>query len=292
MKNPVAVILILIWTMVLVPPPLAAQKADFQKLQKKMMQQSKKDIKEKRKKERAAKKAKELELKKLYAREIDRLSEMVLAPAGEFAMGSNAGSENERPVHTVHLNAFYIDKYEVTQIQYREVMLANPSHFKDCPLCPVDTVSWQDAWKYCSRLHKRLPTEAEWEKAARAGSASAFYWGDDMDDAYAWHLNNSSRKTHPVGQKKPNGYGLYDMAGNVYEWVADRYEKGFYSKSPAGMNPSGPLKAFAKREARVLRGGSWINKPFKLRSAARHWNWGETRNNTRGFRCAHSASKN
>ena len=149
--------------------------------------------------------------------------EMIFVPGNIFKMGSpeGIGRDNERPQHNVTVPSFYIGKYQITQAQWEAVMGKNPSHFKGDPTLPVERVSWNAAKEFCRRLSKvtskayRLPSEAEWEYACRAGTTGD-YAGDL--DAMAWHWNNSSGKTHPVGQKQPNAFGLYDMHGNVWEW--------------------------------------------------------------------------
>jgi eukaryotic-like serine/threonine-protein kinase len=145
--------------------------------------------------------------------------------------------------------------YEVTQGEYERVMGTNPSHFKGDPRLPVETVSWQDAMTFCERLSAlpaersagrvyRLPTEAEWEYACRAGSTTIYSFGDSEGSLgdYAWYDSNSGSKTHPVGQKRPNAWGLYDMHGNVWEWCSDWYDGSYYASSPVD-DPTGPVKA-------------------------------------------------
>ncbi|MCP5106932.1 MAG: formylglycine-generating enzyme family protein, partial [bacterium] len=137
-----------------------------------------------------------LEQKKEIERELKRLSEMILIPAGEFTMGSNTGERNERPAHQVYLDAYFIDKYEVTQLQFLEMMETNPSYFNKCSLCPVEKVTYYEARQYCQKHNKRLPTEAEWEKAARGGTTGPYHWPDGKTpDAFAWQGNNASRQT-------------------------------------------------------------------------------------------------
>ncbi|MEE9239613.1 MAG: SUMF1/EgtB/PvdO family nonheme iron enzyme, partial [bacterium] len=189
---------------------------------------------------------------------------MVLVPAGEFQAGSGDYND-ERPVHTVYLDEFYIDVHEVVQKDFEKVMGSRPSDFKD-PNRPVERVTWYEARDYCKKTGKRLPTEAEWEKAARAGSDSKYYWGEAMDDAYAWHWDNSDRKTHAPGLKKPNAYGLYDMAGNVWEWVSDWYGEDYYQNTPK-ENPQGPWVV----KYRALKGGSWMDLEEDLRTWRRKW---------------------
>jgi len=207
---------------------------------------------------------------------------MALIPGGTFMMGSNDGESDEKPVHQVTVNGFYMDKTEVTQAEYERVMGTNPSYFKGCPDCPVEKVIWYDAKEYCDKVGKRLPTEAEWEYAARAGSTTKYYWGNGAPDAYAWYNGNSESKTHPVGQKQPNAWGLYDMSGNVWEWCSDWYDLD-YSKS-SSQNPQGPSSG----EYRVLRGGLWGNLPVILRSAVRYRFAPDSRLIVSGFRCVRS----
>ena len=221
-------------------------------------------------------------------------SEMVYVPAGEFIMGSDEGDSDERPVHTVYLDAFYIDKYEVTNSQYRKCVEAGAC---DVPLVPSDTtyydnadyaghpvayVSWNDALAYCQWAGKRLPTEAEWEKAARGTDGRTYPWGEGIDCDLAQY-NECGGRTVPVGSK-PKGaspYGALDMAGNVWEWVADWYDSGYYSQSP-GRNPPGPDSS----ESRVLRGGSWYYGADVARCADRFWRVPVYRGSIMGFRCA------
>ena len=205
---------------------------------------------------------------------------MVLIPAGEFEMGSKA-AEDETP-HIAHLSAFFIDKHEVTQEQFEKVMGNNPSDFHGNNL-PVEQVTWYEARDYCHKIGKRLPTEAEWEKAARAGSDTVYYWGDEIDGDYAWYWDNSQRTTHPVGGTKPNALGVRDMSGNVWEWVADYYDDGYYPASPK-ENPQGPFTS----KYRVIRGGSWRDLPDFLRTTRRNYDLPAGRFNHIGFRCVKS----
>ena len=182
--------------------------------------------------------------------------EFVRVQPGEFVMGTETGEANERPQHRVRITkAFELGKYEVTQAQWEAVMKENTSQFQGRDL-PVDSVSWNSAEDFVKRLtamdaaHSyRLPTEAEWEYAARAGTTGD-YAGDL--DAMGWYYSNSESRTHPVGQKKPNAWGLYDMHGNVWEWCQDWYQANAYSES-AAADPRGPADGATK----VLRGGSW-----------------------------------
>ena len=164
----------------------------------------------------------------------------------------------------------------------------NPSYFKDCEDCPVETVSWNEAQKFISKLNQiestkkyRLPTEAEWEYACRAGTTTVFSFGDEVDklDEYGWHVDNTEDQSHPVGKKKPNAWGLYDMHGNVWEWCQD-----WYSEYPSNsvVDPKGPDKG----EYRILRGGSWESVARSLRSANRDGGKPNDRYSDIGFRVA------
>lgn len=184
--------------------------------------------------------------------------EFVNVPGGCFQMGNtfDTGNDDEKPAHEACVSDFAIGKYEVTQSQWRKVMGNNPSHFSSCgDNCPVENISWNDVQIYIKKLNQqtsgrfRLPTEAEWEYAARSGGRNEKYSGGKDRDSVAWNTSNSSSKTHSVGQKNPNGLGIYDMSGNVWELVSDWY--GAYS-SAAQTNPTGPTNGSHK----VLRGGS------------------------------------
>jgi formylglycine-generating enzyme required for sulfatase activity len=217
------------------------------------------------------------------------LSGMVLIPAGDFNMGSNTYGD-EQPVHVVRLDAYYIDKYEVTFDQYDAFCDATGRVKPDDSgwsrgTRPVVNIDWNDAKAYCEWAGKRLPTEAEWERACRAGTDTAYSFGDDagLVGSYAWYGSNSGSMTHPVGEKLPNAFGLYDMHGNVWEWCADWYGSGYYAVSPAN-NPQGP----ASGTYRVLRGGSWFDNGVLPRSANRSDVLGVpgTRASNIGCRCA------
>ncbi|HUT32377.1 MAG TPA: SUMF1/EgtB/PvdO family nonheme iron enzyme [Planctomycetota bacterium] len=208
-----------------------------------------------------------------------------LIPAGRFLMGSNKGGNDEKPVHEVTIaKPFYIGVHPVTQAEYERVMKANPSHFKG-PNRPVETVSWNDAVEFCRALSEiehrayRLPTEAEWEYACRAGSTAEYCFGDDeaMLGEYAWFDGNSGGQTHDVGQKKPNAWGLNDMHGNVWEWCSDWHH---LYEATTQSDPVGP----ASGGYRVLRGGSWNDNPWFLRSAHRPRNTPDRRYYSFGFR--------
>jgi formylglycine-generating enzyme required for sulfatase activity len=214
--------------------------------------------------------------------------EMVLIPAGTFTMGGSPVKKvhpNEHPRHEVYLDAFYIDKYEVTQRQYREVMGDNPSIWIGSDL-PVDRPSWFEAKEYCEKVGKRLPTEAEWEKAAKGGRDDIWAGTSDREklEEYVWCDDTGAEiKTHPVGLKKPNGYGLYDMSGNVQEWVSDWFGKDYYKTSPK-ENPQGPEHGVS----RVLRGGNWDSHTPSVRTTFRYGDVSETKHGINGFRCAKS----
>jgi formylglycine-generating enzyme required for sulfatase activity len=208
---------------------------------------------------------------------------MVRLPGGTFWMGCSPGDSecdgDENPRHQVTLRPFWMDVTEVTQAEYQRMTRNNPSGFSVFADCPVEQVSWNDAQSYCSRVDKRLPTEAEWEYAARGGTSGARY--GDLD-AIAWYGGNSNMRTHPVGQKQPNAYGLYDMLGNVWEWAADWFDKNYYQSSPSN-NPQGPSSG----PERVLRGGCWLYLPRLARASFRDYS---TPDNPYyiivGFRCS------
>lgn len=216
--------------------------------------------------------------------------EMSLIPSGTFYMGSSAGEgyENEHPRHEVYLNAFWIDRYEVTAKLYRRFAEATKRTFKKQPFpdeanYPVVYVSWEDAQAFCNYHNRRLPTEAEWEKAARGGSWGDYTYGDnDFQLAdYAWYAINAGKTHHPVGEKMANAYGLYDVHGNVLEWVSDYYAPDYYGVSPK-RNPKGPEKG----KHRVVRGGSAYLSAKLLRVTHRMKGDPKTRYSGRGFRCA------
>jgi formylglycine-generating enzyme required for sulfatase activity len=242
--------------------------------------------------------------------------EMVLIPGSPFEMGSAKERELDEPLHQVHVASFYIDKYEVTQAEYERVMGANPSRWKG-PKNPVEQIRWTNAVKYCnarSRLEGlqpaydpetwecdfqasgyRLPTEAEWEYAARAGTTTEYFFGDapvQLKD-YAWFKENCTRRPRPVGSRKPNAWGLYDVYGNVWEWCNDFYAEDYYQQSPE-RDPRGP----AEGENRVVRGGCWNSRPDECRSAYRNYEdpgytdvcFGKDIHGFVGFRCVRRGS--
>lgn len=204
--------------------------------------------------------------------------DFVLIPAGEFSMGSPMNEKDrysdEGPVHHIKIaNAFYMGKYEITQKQWRDVMGENPYNFKDDNL-PVEQVSWNDVQDFIKKLNEkegvnkyRLPSEAEWEYAARAGTTTRYSFGDDESrlGEYAWYYGNSGSKTSPVGLKKPNPWGVYDIHGNVWEWVQDNYHRN-YNFAPS----DGSARLSAIYGNRVVRGGGVLGFAKGCRSAVRH----------------------
>jgi formylglycine-generating enzyme required for sulfatase activity len=208
---------------------------------------------------------------------------LVLVPPGEFLMGAadsekDAEGEKPQPPHRVRITKpFYLGVYLVTQAEYERVMQAKPSHFAPEPKRPVDQVSWGDAEEFCQKLSAlpeekalgrvyRLPTEAQWEYACRAGTTTRWSCGDDENRLrdYAWTVENSGHQTHPVGQKMPNPWGLYDMHGNVFEWCQDWFDEGYYWISPLA-DPTGP----ATGSRRVCRGSDWAYIAKLARSGRR-----------------------
>lgn len=181
--------------------------------------------------------------------------EMVYVEGGTFTMGSNNSDDwSASPPHKATLSSYSIGKYEITQAQWTAVMGINPSEFKGCDNCPVEMVSWNDAQVFISKLNAaigknyRLPTETEWEFAAYGGTKSKGYKysGSNNIDDVAWHWDNSDHSTHPVGVKAPNELGIYDMSGNVWEWVSDWYDVN---------NPT----VLSSDSYRIYRGGGWVD---------------------------------
>ena len=232
--------------------------------------------------------------------------EMVSVKGGCYQMGDAFGDGlgSEKPVHEVCVDDFTIGTYEVTQAQWKAVMGNNPSFFKNCgDNCPVERVSWNDAQDFIHKLNEmtgkkyRLPTEAEWEYAARGRGKHEKYAGtSDSGElkGYAWFEDNAGKKTHPVGRKKPNGLGIYDMSGNVWEWVKDRMGgnvwvlakdlngENYYKHGPR-MNPQGPESGDPHR---VVRGGSLFNFARGVRATNRRDGPPDLRSSGTGFRLA------
>ncbi|HAH32621.1 MAG TPA: hypothetical protein DCL44_09950 [Elusimicrobia bacterium] len=244
----------------------------------------------------------------------EKTKDMAGLPAGEYQIGSpdGLGDADEHPRHLVHLDAFYIDKYEVTTADYMKFTKDNYANYpewampegkfnidtgkntyyrhlsailKTCTNCPIVGVTAQSAEAYCKSKNRRLPTEAEWEAAARGGADSAFSFGETaaMAGDYAWYETTSEEKPHPVGTKKPNKYGIYDMYGNVWEWISDIYSKDYYSESTK-INPKGPTAG----RGNIIRGGSWASDANSMRSGNRASTFKP--NDDIGFRCAVSES--
>jgi len=227
--------------------------------------------------------------------------EMVSLEGGCFKMGSNQGDPDEQPVHEVCVSPFKLDKFEVTQREFQLKMETNMSLFKGADL-PVESVTWIEADQFCTKSNKRLPTEAEWEYAARAGSTTEYSWGDEFDSKKANFCDMTCTSnvrdntvsdgfpvTAPVGSFPANGFGLHDITGNVREWVADWMEEKYYLVSPR-QDPKGPVRASRVLRGgtnhKVFRGGSWANAASNLRSASRKALWVDYRIEDLGFRCA------
>lgn len=229
---------------------------------------------------------------------------MVHIPGGTFTMGSSDGEADESPQRAISMSSFSIDQYEVTFAQYDSCVkkgVCTPAHYDDgnCFIStgsgfqrvvvphqlrgndlPVVCVTWAQASKYCAWKKKRLPTEAEWEYAARAGQDSRYAWGDDPPTGQRV-AQPSEQKPRSPGRCAPNGWQVYDMTGNVWEWTASLYEKDYYTYADS-VNPTGP---FAGRY-RVLRGGGWYSGPEQLRVTNRHWFEPSSAEVSVGFRCA------
>jgi formylglycine-generating enzyme required for sulfatase activity len=224
---------------------------------------------------------------------------LVLIPAGEFLMGSPDLEEDAKPQHQVRITRpFYLGVFEVTQAEYERVIGLNPSHFRGAGgAAPVERVSWDDAQAFCVKLSAlaeeqaagrryRLPTEAEWEYACRAGSTLRYGFdeSEELLGDHAWYRSNAGSTTHPVGQKKPNAWGLYDMQGNAYEWCSDWYDATYYGQlvGKVAVDPAGPASALN----RVLRGGNWNFHAYHCRMAFRGECSPELRDCGNGFRVA------
>ncbi len=214
---------------------------------------------------------------------------MRLVAAGSFLMGSESGDADEQPPHRVYVNAFYMDVTEVSCARYAGFLeeTGYPAHEMwdpkiDRPEDPVVGISWHDAAAFAAWAGKRLPTEAEWEKAARGGlKQMRFPWGNEIDRK---KTNYNSFGTAPVKSYSPNGYGLYDMAGNVWEWCRDWYGKEYYLIGTS-KNPGGP----GQGDRKVVRGGAWFCNPDAVRAANRHKNNPDIGSFNIGFRCVKDA---
>lgn len=228
-------------------------------------------------------------------KDCDVCPEMVVIPAGKFLMGSKDDpfanpkpNRTEMPQHEVSLKGFSLGKFEVTQEQWYAIMGTLPSKFQGRTL-PVEQVSWDDAQEFVKKLSEktgklyRLPSESEWEYAARGGMQTAYSFSDDTADlnSFAWFMDNSNSQPHPVGDKSPNAFGLCDMHGNVWEWVKDSWNSSY-----VGAPLDGSAWTVGSNNERVLRGGSWRNFPEYLRSATRNYAGANVRYSDFGFRVA------
>ena len=242
-------------------------------------------------------------LKKIKGKELSEaliralVSQMVVIPRGSFLMGSNDGEDDERPIHNVLIERFYLSRFVVTQEQWYGVMGTKPwlglKYVCEMDRCPAVNISWYDAGNYLDKLNRasgkkfRLPTEAEWEYACRAGASNSLAHGVLKFNLprYAWYYDNAFKKGemhgHEVGTRKPNKFGLYDMQGNVYEWCADWYRKKYYNKSPIN-NPPGPIYS----QYKSVRGGDWARTDYFLRIASRRHYSPHHKDSYVGFRVA------
>jgi formylglycine-generating enzyme required for sulfatase activity len=216
--------------------------------------------------------------------------DMIPIEGGNFMMGGDFRTSNGVPdLHKVRVSSFYMCKYEITQGQWKQLMGNNPSTFKNCPDCPVDSVSWEDAMQFISKLnqisckHYRLPTEAEWEYAEKGGKKGGtfIYAGSNDINAVGWYDGNSDKKTHPVGQKKPNQLGIYDMTGNVCEWCNDWFDMSNYKNIPA-EDPQGPHSGTMK----VVRGKSFGSMKQDIIPTLHVFDFPCKRSDAGGFRIA------
>ncbi|GAB4329459.1 MAG: SUMF1/EgtB/PvdO family nonheme iron enzyme [Flammeovirgaceae bacterium] len=266
-------------------------------------QEEKENEKKKHKKEKKDKKEKEaenqIEIKneqleeekkseeKIVPKEKIDFFEMIYVQAGTFKMGNDAGEKMDKPAHEVELDEFWISKYEVTQKQWKEIMGENPSSFQGCDQCPVENVNHDDIQQFIKKINEktgytyRLPTEAEWEYAARGANLSKGFKfsGSNNINEVGWYWETAGQKTHPVGQKKPNEIGIYDMTGNVAEWCSDWYDDNYYAQSPK-KNPKG----LETGVLRAVRGGSWEMDSKRSIVWHRNNNIPISRNEAIGFR--------
>lgn len=243
----------------------------------------------------------EVVVQKIKTAGVPKENPMILIPAGEFVMGSEDGGFDEKPQHRVYLDAFQINKFEVTHLYYDEFVratghrspfsryLKNIESFSDQNQ-PVVYVTWEDADAYCRWRGERLPTEAEWEKASRGVNGNAWPWGDERQPIFANFMGaeDQAHYTAIVGsfEHDKSPYGIYDMAGNVREWVQDWYEEQYYRHAP-DRNPKGPQEG----EMKTLRGGSWNDSHLSGRTSARMKMFPDYRDTTVGFRCAKSVDR-
>ena len=220
--------------------------------------------------------------------------ELILIPGGRFMMGSPVGEgrDDEHPAHEVDIRQFYLGRYPVTNEEYARYLEANPNEKQPAYWAdrrfnqarqPVVGVDWEEASRFAQWAGGRLPTEAEWEYAVRAGTTSRYFWGKSDTDAdeYAWHYAHSQNTTHPVGVKRPNAIGLHDMVGNVWEWQQDRWHDNYHD-APG----DGSAWEDGKGSRRVIRGGPWVFEPGYLRSATRGRDDTDSRSSLLGFRLA------
>ncbi len=247
------------------------------------------------KKQKAKSKSKE-EILQLFVSEFVKITPSTGKFPSSFEMGSEKGEPSEKPVHKVTFAyPFSMAKYEVTQELYEVIMGENPSRWKG-PRNSVEKMSWKDAWEFCRKVTKelrdrkligesqevRLPTEAEWEYTCRAGTTSEYSFGDDVNELthYGWYRGNSKGHDPPVGAKKPNPWGLYDMHGYVWEWVADDWSENYENVPTDGSSYLNP-----KAEHKVMRGGSWAHPAEQCRSAFRQHASPDAGDDKIGFRC-------
>ena len=237
-------------------------------------------------------------------------TKLMSIPAGDFQLGSTEFTHSRRTLLVRISRPFYLAAYPVTQREYTRVIERNPSFFSNHDVLPVECVSWFDAVTFCNALSSkeglhpffkidgelidvpdwsgpgyRLPTEAEWEYACRAGSTTRYYFGDDekLLHQYAWYAHNSNHRTHPVGEKKPNRFGLYDMNGNVSEWCWDWFESGYYSVEETHCG----ARDTQQGDERILRGGSFVGDSARsICSALRLRKPPSTKDTNIGFRLA------
>jgi len=224
--------------------------------------------------------------------------EMVRIPSGKFMIGSPLNEtgrrENESPLSEINVPAFYMAKFAVTQEQWAAIMGNNPSIFRDNLQAPVENTSWLEAQDFCRKLAQRsqhfyrLPSESEWEYACRAGTNTAFHFGDSSEQLadYAWFGDNANKRSHPVGAKVPNPWGLHEMHGGIWEWCEDIWHDSFKDAPVDGS-------AWVNNDnssRRVRKGGSWSNEARLCRAASREWHWQSDRYNDIGLRVVISAT--